>query len=361
MNSTVPENTVTVNTVMMGLREIGRLVELLRAEPGFEHAELAGPPEPLVGGFWASMSLLRLANVAPTADTLVLRVMPDSAMGAKETVFQREIGRQGFPVPAVRLAGGAAAGVGGAFMLMDRAPGAPPLAGLDGIAALRRLPFLARRLPALLGRVTAKLHTLDPDPLRAALAEAGVAAPSDAPAFLTALTESAGRLGRTDLSAAARWLAGHLPATGQAVIGHGDLHPFNLLIQGERWTLLDWTSALIADPAYDLAFTTLMLRRPPLAAPAPLRPVIGAAGAALARRFLAAYRHAGGTVPDQRTLDWYTSLHALRILIELDGWQHDPDRPDRSFHPWMAIGPVAVQILTRSSGGRVGTAGRRDQ
>ncbi len=300
------------------------------------------------------MILLHLANVAPSADTLVLRVMPDAAMAAKETVFQREIGRQGFPVPAVRLAGGAGAGVGGAFMLMDRAPGAPPLAGLDGIAALRRLP-------ALLGRVTAGLHILDPDPLRAALAEAGVAAPSDAPAFLAALTESAGRLGRTDLSAAARWLAGHLPVTGRAVIGHGDLHPFNLLVQGERWTLLDWTSALIADPAYDLAFTTLMLRHPPLAAPAPLRPVIGAAGAALARRFLAAYRRSGGTVPGQRTLDWYTSLHALRILIELDGWRHDPDGPDHSFHPWMAMGPVAAKILTRTGAGRVGTAGRRDQ
>jgi aminoglycoside phosphotransferase (APT) family kinase protein len=347
--------------VIVGPREIGRLAELLRAEPGFEHAELAGPPEPLAGGFWASMSLLRLANVASEADTLVLRVMPDPAMGAKETVFQREIGRQGFPVPAVRLAGGAGAGLGGAFLLMDHAPGAPLLAGLGGIAALRRLPVLARQLPALLGRVTAGLHALDPAPLRAALGEAGLAAPSDVPAFLAALTESAGRLGRTDLSAAARWLAGHLPATGRAVIGHGDLHPFNLLIQGERWTLLDWTSALIADPAYDLAFTTLILRHPPLAAPAPLRPVIGAVGAALARRFLAAYRRAGGTVPGQQTLDWYTSLHALRILIELDGWRHEPDAPDRSFHPWMAMGPVAAQILTRSSAGRVGTAGRRDQ
>jgi len=353
MGSTVPENTVTVNTVIVGAEEIGRLVELLRAEPGFERAELACPPQPLAGGFWASMSLLRLANVAPAADTLVLRVMPDAALAAKETVFQREIGRQGFPVPAVRLAGGAGAGVGGAFLLMDYAPGAPLLAGLDGIAALRRLPVLVRQLPALLGRVTAGLHTLDPAPLRAALADAGVVASSDAPAFLATLAESAGRLGRTDLSAAARWLAGHLPAAGRAVIGHGDIHPFNLLTQGERWTLLDWTSALIADPAYDLAFTTLMLRHPPLAAPAPFRPVIGAAGTALARRFLDAYRRGGGAVPGQRLLDWYTSLHALRILIELHGWRHDPDGLDHSFHPWTAMGPVAAQILTRTMNTRV--------
>jgi aminoglycoside phosphotransferase (APT) family kinase protein len=355
MASTVPENTVTVNAVIVGPEETRRLVELLRAEPGFERAELAGPPQPLTDGFWASMSLLRLTHVAPSADTLVLRVMPDPVLAAKETVFQREIGRQGFPVPAVRLAGGTSAGVGGAFLLMDYAPGAPLLGGLGGIAALRCLPVLAHQLPALLGRVTAGLHALDPAPLRAALAEADVAAPSDAPALVAALAESAGRLGRADLSAAARWLAGH-PAAGRAVIGHGDLHPFNLLIHGERWTLLDWTSALVADPAYDLAFTTLTLRHPPLAAPAPLRPVICVAGAALARRFLAAYRRGGGTVPDQRALDWYTSLHALRILIELDGWRHDPDGPGRSFHPWMAMGPVAAQILTRTMKAKVSLA-----
>jgi aminoglycoside phosphotransferase (APT) family kinase protein len=334
--------------VIVGPEETRRLVELLRAEPRFEAAELAGPPQPLTGGFWASMSVLRLAHVAPPGNRLVLRVMPDAALAAKETVFQREIGRQGFPVPAVRLSGGAGAGVGGAFLLMDYTPGAPLLAGLGGIAALRRLPVLAHQLPALLGRVTAGLHALDPAPLRVALAEAGVAAPSDAPAFVAALAESAVRLGRTDLSAAARWLAGNLPAAGRLVIGHGDLHPFNLLTQGARWTLLDWTSALIADPAYDLSFTTLTLRHPPLAAPAPLRPVIGVAGTALARRFLADYRRAGGTVPDQRALDWYTSLHALRILIELGGWRHGLGGPGHSFHPWMAMGPVAAQILTRT-------------
>jgi aminoglycoside phosphotransferase (APT) family kinase protein len=295
------------------------------------------------------MSLVRLANIAPLADTLVLRVMPDPALAAKETVFQREIARQGFPAPAVRLSGGADAGVGGAFILMDQAPGAPALAGLDGIAALRRLPVLARHLPATLGHVTAALHALDPAPLQSALTDAGVAVPSDAPAFLASLTESADQLGRTDLRAAALWLAGHPPPSPRRVIAHGDLHPFNLLVDGERWTLLDWTSALIADPAYDLTFTTLMLRHPPLTAPTPLRPIITAAGAALAQRFYRAYRRHSGIVPDQQTQEWYTSLHALRILIELDGWRHDPARSGHSPHPWTAIGPVAASVLSQTT------------
>ncbi len=330
-------------------REIGRLVELLRAEPGFARTELAGPPQPLTGGFWAATSLVRLANVAPPADTLVLRVMPDPALAAKETAVQREITRQGFPAPPVRLSGGADAGLGGAFMLMDRAPGGPALADLDGIAALRRLPALARRLPTMLGQVSAALHTLDLAPLRSALTDAGVTAPTDAFAFLASLTESADRLGRADLRAAGLWLAGHPPPSSRHVIAHGDLHPFNLLIDRERWTLIDWTSALIADPAYDLAFTTLMLRHPPLAAPAPLRPVIATAGAVLARRFRSAYRRHGGTIPDQQTLDWHTGLHALRILIELDSMRQDSARADHPSHPWNALSPIAVSTLNRTT------------
>ncbi len=316
--------------MIVNKQEFGRLVELLRAEPGFERAELASAPQRLTGGFWASMSLVRLANVAPPADTLVLRVMPDPSLAAKETAIQREITRQGFPAPIVRLAGGTDAGVGGAFILMDLAPGAPALAGLDGITALRRLPALARRLPDALGHVSAALHALDPAPLRTALADAGVTAPSDVPAFLAFLTESADQLGSADLRAAALWLAGHPPPASRHVIAHGDLHP--------------------------LAFTTLMLRHPPLTAPAILRPVIGTAGAAVARRFRSAYQRHGGTMPDQQTLDWYTSLHALRILIELDSWHQTPAGSD-SAHPWYAASPVAVEILSRTTGMTLGTRG----
>ena len=89
-----------------------------------------------------------------------------------------------------------------------------------------------------------------------------------------------------------------------------------MLVDGNNWNLLDWSTALIADPAYDLAFTTLILVNPRLVAPAPLRPVIRAAGASIARRFVTAYRRAGGQTPDTETFDWYGSLHALRILTQ---------------------------------------------
>jgi aminoglycoside phosphotransferase (APT) family kinase protein len=326
---------------------IERLIALLRAEPGFENAELAQAPEPLAGGFWATMSVLRLTGVEPPAGTLVLRVLPDPTAAAKETVFHRATAAQGLPVPAIRLAGGAGGVLGDAFILMDRAPGRMPLEGLGGVGALRRLPFLARRLPDLLGQVTAALHALDPAPAQAALAGEGLDAIGDPSGFLALLSDAANQLGRTDLRAAAEWLASHPPPPAAPVIAHGDLHPLNLLIDGDRWTLLDWTTALVAHPAYDLAFTTLILRHPPLVAPAPLRPVIAAAGASMARRFSTAYRNAGGRVPDPRSFDWYTALHALRILVEFDGQQHDAAHAD---HPWNIMSPIAAAALTRITG-----------
>jgi hypothetical protein len=101
-----------------------------------------------------------------------------------------------------------------------------------------------------------------------------------------------------------------------------------------------------------------MLRYPPLTAPAILRPAIGGAGAAVARRFRSAYLRHGGTMPDQRTLAWYTSLHALRILIELDSWGHEPADSD-STHPWHAVSPVAAEILSRTTSMTLGTRGPR--
>jgi aminoglycoside phosphotransferase (APT) family kinase protein len=328
------------------------VIRLLRAQPGLENAEIAAPPEPLTGGFWASISVLRLANVPPGTDRLVLRIMPDPAIAAKEAVFHREVARQRFPVPAVRLAAGSDAGLGAAFLVMEHAAGRMPLGGLGGLAAARRLPSIARTLPVLLGEVTARLHGLDPWPARDALRDAAVSVPADAPAMLDWLRAAAADAGRPDLAAAARWLAANPPPSGRQAICHGDIHPFNLLVDGDRWTLLDWTTALIADPAFDLAYTIMMLRRPPLAAPPPVRALLSAAGTALARRFLAAYRRAGGMRPDSAALRWFSCLHALRIVVEVDSWHRDggPGRPD---HPWTAMAPWAARQLARTTGNNI--------
>jgi aminoglycoside phosphotransferase (APT) family kinase protein len=336
--------------VIIDSEAIDRVLELLRKEPGFESAVLAGPPEPISRGFWATMRLLRLRHVDSPADSLVLRVMPDASLAVKEAAFQSQIGLQGFPVPKVHLVGGPDVGLGGAFIVMDRAPGHPPLDGLDPMAAIRRLPYLSRGLPDLLGRVSARLHRLDPRPLRAAILEDSTSAPANLAGFLIQLTESISTFDRPDLAAAGERLARSQPSPSREAICHGDLHPFNLLVDNDRWTLLDWTTGLITEPAYDLAFTSLMLRHPPMAAPYPLDRLIEFAGAAVARRFLSAYRQSGGQPPSRSALDWFTALHALRALVEVEWWRSDGTLKDRAGHPWLIIGSAAAQALSRTTG-----------
>ena len=101
------------------------------------------------------------------------------------------------------------------------------------------------------------------------------------------------------------------------MVCHGDLHPFNLLADIDGGvTVLDWTAAAVAPPAYDVAATWLLLRYPPLEAPAALRPVIGA-GAACSPAGSCAGTTLENPTADLTHLDWYTALHAIRVLIDL--------------------------------------------
>ena len=88
------------------------------------------------------------------------------------------------------------------------------------------------------------------------------------------------------------------------VICHGDLHPFNLLVDGDDWTLIDWSTAVVADPHYDLAFTTLMLANPPLGGPAPVRATTRMIGTRIANRFLRSYEQRTGRSVDANRLNW---------------------------------------------------------
>ena len=129
------------------------------------------------------------------------------------------------------------------------------------------------------------------------------------------------------------------------MVCHGDLHPFNVLADGEQLTLLDWTAAQIADPTYDLAFTALLVANPPLDAPTALQPVIGAASRRLSRRFLNRYEHHTGTVIDQTRLAWHTTLHAVRILFDAAEWRTADPADGRDGHPWHALAPTMRRIV----------------
>jgi aminoglycoside phosphotransferase (APT) family kinase protein len=177
--------------------------------------------------------------------------------------------------------------------------------------------------------------------------------PVTMPGLLSALARSAAESGRPDLAGAARWLADHPPRPAPDVICHGDLHPFNLLADGDRVTVLDWSSALLAPRAYDVAFTSLLLSEPPLRVPGWQRPLVQVLGGLLARRFVRGYQRQTGTAVGAAELRWYQAVVCLRALTEVAGWVHQDVAGTRAGHPWLVSGPAFARRLAALTGAPV--------
>lgn len=114
---------------------------------------------------------------------------------------------------------------------------------------------------------------------------------------------------------------------------------------GDRSVVLDWTAGQIAHPAYDLAFTHMLLANPPLEAPKPLRPVINAAARRIANRFITTYRKIGPHPIDPVALNRYHDLQGCRILIDLADWRAEGDIDSHRGHPWLAMEPSLQPLL----------------
>ena len=324
------------------------LLEVLRKKTGCPGLRYAAPPLPVAGGFWAQILAVRLEGAPPELDRdLIVRIMPDPDAAKRETIVQSEVVAQGFPAPPVRLVGGPDDGLGRAFMVMDRMPGRPPVPEVTGPAAFAALGRAATRLPDLLADTTARLHALDPEPLRRALIEEGttVVLPGD---LLRVVGERAAGADRPDLARAAQRMAADPPARGREVICHGDLHPFNLLVEGRRVSVIDWSVALIGDPAFDLAFTALTMAAAPIAVPRVLRRPVRAAARSGSRWFLRSYRKRVPGAADslrEDVLDWFTAVHCLRALVELAQWVAAGTVDEQAGHPWLVMAPnMAVHL-----------------
>jgi aminoglycoside phosphotransferase (APT) family kinase protein len=338
-------------TVGTGISE--RLLGVLRDAAGAPDLEYEHRPEPLQGGFWAeilSFSLAQPPDGWPAG--LVARLMPDPGPARKETIMQRAVAAAGYPTPLVRAAGGPDCGLGRAFMIMDLAAGRPALAGLDGGLVPAAVPRLLREIPGLLATSMARLHELDPDLVRGELEQVREV-PVTVPGMLSALARFAADSGRPDLADAARWLADHPPVPAPDVICHGDLHPFNLLADGDRVTVLDWSAALLAPRAYDVAFTSLLLSEPPLRVSDRQRPLVRALGRLLARSFIRRYQRQAATAVEPGELRWNQAVVCLRALTEVAGWVRHGVADTRAGHPWLVSGPAFARRLATLTGAPV--------
>jgi aminoglycoside phosphotransferase (APT) family kinase protein len=314
---------------------------------------LATTPEPLTGGFWASMYRLRLTGQpSDVPSEVVFRIAPDLAMGAKELAVQRSVAQTGYPTPRVHLSANGDDELPGIWSVMDFAEGSPPLADLNGLGALRSAPRLFGRLPAQLAAPMVQLHAIDPALVTDAVESEAPSVAWNAGDLLDHYELAAETFDRADLATAARSLAGTRPPERSSVICHGDLHPFNLLVREDgEITVLDWTAALLGDPAYDAAFTAMLLANPPLDARGPLGKVVQTVGARLARRFITDYR-ARAPEGSLENLNWYSALHSLRILIQVADIEHG-SADGLGQHPFGALLPAAVSTLRQATGAPV--------
>ena len=325
--------------------ELDTVLDQLRQQFHAPELALDGSPVRLGGGFWAEMWTLTFA--APTCGGLpgrvVLRLAPDAQLAAWETTFQAGVAEQGYPTPTIRSSDFTPAGIGRAWSVTDHADGAPLLGGLSGLRALRSLPRLATGLPDTLARAAADLHRLDPQPIETALI-AATDRTIGVDGLLDHYLARARDLGDAPLQRTLERLASTRPDPQLRVVCHGDLHPFNVLADGSRTMVLDWTAGQIAHPAYDLAFTHLLLANPPLDAPKPVRPIINATARRVANRFITTYRKLGPHPIAAYTLDWYRSLHACRIMTDLSAWRAEGELETHRGHPWLAM-EAALQPL----------------
>jgi aminoglycoside phosphotransferase (APT) family kinase protein len=338
---------------MIDVDRTGQLIGVLRSATGRPDLDYDRQPEPMQGGFWAELFSFSLANPPEGWPAeLVARLMPDPRTARKETIVQSAVAAAGFPTPVVRASGGPDCGLGLAFMVMDRAAGRPALSGLDGAptpAAVRRL---LRQIPELLAGSMARLHALDPDLVRSELEQVR-GTPVTVAGLVSALAGLAADFGRPDLVGAARWLTDNPPAPTPDVICHGDLHPFNLLADGDRVTVLDWSNSLLAPRAYDAAFTTVLLSEPPLRVPGWQRPLILMAGRLMARRFVRGYQQRSAVTIEPGELRWHQAVVCLRALMEVASWVHQGVVGEHAGHPWLLCGPAFARRLAALTGAPV--------
>ncbi|MEQ4724273.1 phosphotransferase [Nonomuraea sp. B19D2] len=335
---------MTVNTVKIS-------AEMAEAalRTAWPQARVIAEPEPLTGGQWATMARLQVRGTPPgVPGEQVLRITPKAAMGAKEVAVQDQMAAAGVATPAIRLTGPAGEPLGRAWTVMDFVTGAPLLAGLDGLGMVRRLPHLALRLPAQLAETMAAVHRVDPQPVVASVRRACPSVAFTIDDLLPHLTAAATASHRPALIDAATAVAASRPDQSGSVVCHGDLHPLNLIDSAGGLVVLDWTGAVLAPPAYDLAATWLLLRHPALPVPATLRPAIAAAARGVARAFIRRYR-AACPGADLGSFGWYAGLHALRILADLAVWQRAGD-PRAGQYPGRLLAPAATSLLARATG-----------
>ena len=287
------------------------LLPYLRRAGGAPAAEYAAAPQRILGGFDTLIYGFSVAGAGALEGDLVLRVYRDEKgprRAAYESVVQNTVADLGFPAPRVLLTCVDRGVLGGAFVVMRRIRGEAMVHGF-----LR--PGM-HRLPAVMAKLQAQLHGLDPARLCASLSEAGFDPEEySARAMLGRLRRQADAASLTGLDAALSWLERNQPPAARKVICHDDFHPLNVMMENGKVTgVLDWANIAIDDPHYDLGASVALLTLAPVSLPTILTPLINPVRRWLARRYLLAYGSLNRL--DVGAVDYYEAFRCVGFLCE---------------------------------------------
>jgi aminoglycoside phosphotransferase (APT) family kinase protein len=264
---------------------------------------------------------------------------------------QREVALLGYPTPRVMLHG-FDEGLGGAFMVMERVDGDHLLAGIGVAQAVLGLPKIVRRVAQQLSMASAQLHDLDPRPIVEVLAAHGVDVGRLGPESRLRDVRAAAQASSTGLDGVLTWLEAQQPPFEPAVVCHGDIHPYNMLIAPDgSFNVLDWTNASVCRREYDIGCTAGLLHCAPVAVPRiaerPLRAVTGS----LARRFVDVYRRSAQShAPiNLDVVEWFETLQYARCLAAVVTAPID-DPIIGARHPFRVAGPAMVRQVEMITG-----------
>ena len=289
------------------------LLPYLRDHTGVASLAFERRPTRMLGGFDSLIYDFELRDPpAALAGPLVLRVHRDARGPERahcESSVQNAVAGLGFPTPRVGLTCVDRGVLGGAFLIMQRLPGRVML---DAFFSPRIL-----RMPALLARLHVRLHSLDVQRFRGSLEAARC--PLDRLALAADLDNMHARIAGarlTGLENGMRWIVAQRPAEpAAAVICHGDFHPLNVLLQGDRVSgVLDWAWAKIADPAWDVGATVALISQGPVHLPAFLQGAARAVRRMLVDRYLRAY--AAVRPLDLAAARYYEAMRCMGMLVE---------------------------------------------
>ena len=232
----------------------------------------------------------------------------------------------GFTAPRVLASEPEGSVLGAPFLIMERLP------GRNMVASVKQTPLRFFRLLRELALVHAQMHRVPGEALLASAREHGLD-----PALFTLvgeldrLTRRIERAGLHGLLEAMAWMQRHRPApAAPEVVCHGDCHPFNVVMaEGRPSGVVDWSQAIAAEPAFDVAATRVVLEFPSAGEPAWVRWPVAAVRGMAARRYLGFYRAEAKL--DMRNMDYFEAFRILAGLI-FAGERTGPGNPWRAPH-----------------------------